>query len=66
MGSVLSLIITNPGKLFKPRKPKGWSVSEVSKLFSGLHTLVIREYNSGSVVSDMTLYYAQYNHTRPW
>ena len=49
-----------PWKLFKPNKLKG--------LFSfwflgGLHTLVIRERSSGSVVSDMALYYAQYRHT---
>ena len=39
---------------------------EVSKLFSGLHTLVIREHNLGSVVSDMTLYYVQCKHARLW
>ena len=30
----------------------------------GLHMLVIREHSSGSVVSGMALYYAQYKHTK--
>ena len=49
-----------PWTLFKPNKLKGllsfW-------FLGGLHTLVIRERSPGSVVSDMTLYYAQYRHT---
>ena len=35
-----------------------------NKTQSCLHTLVIREHSSGSVVSSMALYYAQYKHTK--
>ena len=41
---------------------KGCSVSGKSKFLSGLHTLLIRENSSGSVVFDIALYCAQYKH----
>ena len=45
----------------KVRRREGAQGKQFNKL---IYTLVIREHRSGSVVSDMALYYAQYKHTK--
>ena len=64
ISSILPWRITNPWKLINPKKPKILLRSWKVKTLGGLHSLVVREHSSGSVKSDMTLYYAQYKHTK--
>ena len=66
--SILPTRMKKPWKLFKPKEHKGlhnfWEVKILGGGGgAGLHTVIIREHNSGSVLLDMALYYAQYKHT---
>ena len=63
---ILLLTITNPSLNNSSNQAniKRCSVSDKSKILGGLHTLVIKEHSSRSVVSDMNLNYKQYKNTK--
>ena len=61
--SIIPTRKTNPWNSSNQTSLKGCSVSGKSKLLVGLHTLVIIEHSSGSVVSGLVLHYAKYKHT---
>ena len=61
--SIIPTRKTNPWNSSNQTSLKGCSVSGKSKLLVCLHTLVIIEHSSGSVVSGLVLHYAKYKHT---
>ena len=55
---------SKPIETLQTKNLKRCTVSGKSRFLAGLHTLVIRENSSGSVVFDIALHYAQYKHTK--